>query len=48
MEFAVPDDLRAKFTAAGQGHVFSFMDSGVVRGTESQTWCSVVLWSAFE
>ena len=29
--FAVPADLRQRYEAAGQGHVFAFLDAGKVR-----------------
>lgn len=32
---AVPEDLRAKFVAAGQGHVFNFVDNGIATPEET-------------
>lgn len=40
---SIPDDLRAKFTAAGQGHVFSFCDSGIVSNSSSPS----DVWSSY-
>ena len=35
---AVPNELRERFVAGGQGHVFKFVDAGLVR----KTYCLVV------